>query len=154
MKMKMKNYGFSTLRVALLGVCAVGMVVPVLAQDGPPPPPAGQGQGYGHGGGQNQDRMLKRMTRELNLTPDQVSQIQAIQSDEGAKMQALNADGTDPGQNRHRQMKAIRDDETSRVRTVLTPDQQTKYDAMLAQRKEREQERRQEGAAPPPPPSL
>ena len=99
-----------------------------------------------------QARMLKRMTKELNLTPDQVSQIQAIQSDEATKLQALQSDTSDSGKGKHQQMKAIRDDQMSRTRAVLTDDQKPKYDAMLEQMKERQQEHHQGGGNQPPPP--
>ena len=151
----MKKFGLPALRIALLGACAACAAAPMLAQDAPPPPPsAGAGQGHNGGG---EGRMLKHMTKELNLTPDQVSQIQAIQSDEAAKMQALNADSSDPST--RKQKKAIREDGVSRTRAVLTDEQKPKFDAMLAQQKERQQEHRQGGAPPPspsdaPPPSL
>ena len=146
-----KKYGFSALRVALLGICAAAIAAPMHAQDAPPPPPPGGGYGHG-GGGENPARMLKHLTRELNLTPDQVSQVQAIQSDEATKMQALQADSSDTGKGRHQQMKAIHEDETGRIRAVLTGDQVSKYDAMLEQMKERRQEHRQGGQNQPPPP--
>ena len=161
---KLKTFGFPALRVALLGVCAAALAAPMVAQDAPPPPPPGAQQGPGgpggpgHGGGENSARMLKHLTRELNLTPDQVSQIQAIQSDEETKMQALHADTSDTGKGRHQQAKAIHEDGISRTRAVLTDDQKPKFDAMLEKMKERQQEHRQGGgnqATPPqPPPSL
>ena len=144
-----QRFGLSTLRIALLGLCTAAAAVPVLAQDGPPPPPP-QGGGMHHG--DQSGRMLKRLTRELNLSPDQVSQIQAIQADEATKMQALQADSADAGPGKHKQMKAIHEDGVARTRAVLTDDQKPKFDAMLAQQKEREQEHRQNGGAPPPPP--
>ncbi len=151
MKMMLKSYGLSTLRVAVLGLCAAAAAAPVMAQqDGPPPPPAGGRMG--HDGPEMQARMLKHLTKELNLTPDQVSQVQAIQADEASKMQALQADTADSGRGKHKQMKAIHEDGVARVRAVLTDQQKPQYDAMLAKQKEREQERREGGQAPPPPP--
>ena len=150
-----KKYGFPTLRVALLGSCAAAFALPALAQDAPPPPPAAAQQGPGapmHNGRDNSAHMLKHMTRELSLTPDQVSQIQAIQSDESSKIQALQADTADAGRGKHQQMKAIHDDQVSRIRAVLTDDQKPKFDAMLQQMKQRKQEQRQQGGATPPPP--
>ncbi len=147
----MRKFALPALRIALLGACAACVAAPMVAQDGPPPPPP-SGAGHGHGGGEMQAHMLKRMTRELNLTPDQVSQIQAIQGDESAKMQALNADSSDP--DTHKQRKAIREDGMSRTRAVLTDEQKPKFDAMIAQQRERQQEHHQGGAPPPPPPSL
>ena len=150
----LKKYSFPALRVALrltcVATCAAAFALPVFAQDAPPPAGAPM-----HDGRDNSARMLKHMTRELNLTPDQVSQIQAIQADESTKIQALQADSTDVGHGRHQQMKAIHEDQISRVRAVLTDDQKPKYDAMLQQMKQRQQEHRQQGGTQPtPPPSL
>ena len=155
-------------RVGLLTVASLALAGSTLAQDtqNAPPPPSQQGDypGGGHGGPgggpnnpQRQAQMLKRLTRELNLSPDQVTQIQAIQTDEGSRMAALRqsdaAGAPQPGQ--RKQMMEIRKDGMARTRAVLTDDQKVKYDAMLEKQKEREQEHRGgDGAAPPPPPSL
>ena len=151
-------FGFGIVRAVVLAGCVAAAAVPAMAQsqDAPPPPPAGHGMH--HDGPEQQARMLKRMTRELNLTPDQVTQVQAIQADEASKMQALNADTSDAGHGRHQQVKAIHEDGQARTRALLTDDQKTKFDAMEAHMKEHEHERGQRSdggnTPPPPPPSL
>ena len=155
------TYGLPALRIALLAVCAAA-TAPLFAQDAPPPPPP-QGSHAPRDPARMQAMMLKHMTRELSLTPDQVTQVQTIQTDEAAKMTALNADTGDAGKDKHRQEKAIREDENTRIKAVLTDDQKTRFDAMEAsQRERRGHHPGGEGGAPaggdtpppPPPPSL
>ena len=156
--MNIKN----AMRVGLLTVASLALAAPVFAQDtqDAPPPPAQQHGGPGGYGGPNnpqrQAQMLKRITRELNLTPDQVTQIQAIQADESSRVAALHQSDSSgapqPGQ--RKQMMEIRKDGMARTRAVLTDDQKVKYDALLEKQKEREQEHRNggDGSTPPPPP--
>ena len=150
------------LRVALLALCTSALAVPVLAQDAPPPPPQSQGGpggpgsgGPGRGGPEQQQRQLDMMTKRLNLTPDQVTQIKAIQADGRTKMMAMRDDTSMSQDDRRSKMMAMRQDEQSKIRGVLTDDQKTQYDAMQKQM----QERRGGGGGgyggpPPPPPQL
>src|SRR5437868_1624624 len=47
---------------------------------------------HGHGDpAERQAHMLKMMTKKLDLTPDQVTQVQGIQSDSASQMQALHS---------------------------------------------------------------
>ena len=75
-----------------LGCLALALCLPAmystqsLAQDTSGPPPAQQPDGAGQQGGrpsmeQMRERQLERMTKELNLTPDQVTQVRAIDKD-------------------------------------------------------------------------
>ena len=88
-------------RVAVLAACGAALsAVPMRAQDAPPPPPAGQdNQGPPpHEGRRDpaemQARHLKMMSKQLNLSPDQVSQIKAIDDDQMSQMQALRSDSS------------------------------------------------------------
>ena len=148
-----KMRALPALRAALLDVCTSALAAPMLAQDAPPPPPQGQG-GPGRGGPEQQQRQLDMMTKQLNLTPDQVTQIKAIQADGRSKNMAMRDDTSLSQEDRRAKMMSMRQDEQSKIRGVLTDDQKTKYDAMLKQM----QERRGGGGygggngGPPPPP--
>lgn len=127
------------------------------AQDTPPAgPPPGQGRGYGGGmgGPEQQQRQLDMMTKQLNLTPDQVTQIKAIQEDTHKQQMAMRDDTTTAGPDRRGKMMAMREAEQTKVKAVLTEDQKPKYDAMMAAQRER---RAQGGSGgnygPPPPPA-
>ncbi len=146
---------FSILRVAVLALCTGALAAPmVYAQDGPPPPQrGGRGGPGGPGGGgpEQQQRMLDHLTKELSLTPDQVTQIKTIQADGRSQMMALRDDSSVAGPDKRAKSMAIRETEQTKMKDVLTDAQKVKYDAMMEKMKE-ERGRRQEGSAPPPPP--
>jgi len=129
---------------------ALLFAVPVMAQDTTPaqgPPPGGRG---GRGGGDMQERRLNMMTQKLNLTPDQVTQVKAIQSDQATQMRALRDDTSTSKADKRTKMMDIRKSSDDKIRALLTPDQQTKFDAMQAQMKEKAQERKERGGGTPP----
>ncbi len=148
-----KLHVLPALRVALLAACTSALAVPMHAQDAPPPSYQGQG-GPGRGGPEQQQRQLDMMTKQLNLTPDQVTQIKAIQADGRTKMMAMRDDTSMSQDDKRSKMMSMRQDEQGKIRGVLTDDQKPKYDAMLQQM----QERRGgggyggNGGAPPQPP--
>lgn len=88
------------------------------------------------------------LQQQLNLTPDQTTQVRAIFASERTKMEALRSNNALSPDDRRTQMMAIHQDSDSKMRGILTPDQVTKYDAMQA----RMREHRRDGDAPPPPP--
>ena len=148
----MKLPSLSPLRVAVLALCTAALAAPmVYAQDGPPPPQRGGRGGPGGGGPEQQQRMLDHMTKELSLTPDQVTQIKAIQADGRTQMMALHDDTSVAGPDKRAKSMAIRETEQSKMKAVLTDAQKAKYDAMMEKMKEH-REHREEGSAPPPPP--
>ena len=154
-------------RMALLAVCSAALTAPlaVLAQDTPPPPPAQDGGGPGgpgghhdHGGSpqERQAKQLEEMTKHLNLTADQQTQVKQIFADRDAKMMALHSDTSVAQPDKREKMMGIMKDSSASIRAILTPDQQTKYDEMMAKRKD-EMEKHQHGGPgggdnPPPPP--
>jgi Spy/CpxP family protein refolding chaperone len=95
------------------------------------------------GGGE--ERQLQMMTRRLDLTADQQTQVKAILADRRSQMQAL-----------HARAMSIMQDSSSRIRTLLNEDQQQKFDEMQAKMRQRMQHRMGEmqgggGDTPPPP---
>jgi protein CpxP len=143
------------MRAAGILLCgALLAIVPAMAQqDAPPPPPQGNAQGAPPGGGQggrggmSPERRLEMMQTQLNLTPDQVTSIKAIFADGQAKMEAVRSDTTLSQDDRRAKMMSMRTDENAKVKAVLTPDQQTKFDDMQSRMRQRQQ-----GGGPPPPP--
>jgi len=128
------------LTIALSGLLACTAVPALYAQDNSTPPPQqGQWGGHGHGRGMmDPDRQLEHMTKQLDLTSDQQSQIKPILVDRQQKMQALFQNQSLSREDRHSQMMAIRQDTNSRIEGVLTDQQKQKFEAM----QERMQERR------------
>ncbi len=148
----------TTKRMMAAMVCGLVMsTAPVFAQDNQSAPATTQdnqqpGGGY-RGHGQTDDRRIEHMTKALNLTPDQVTQVKAIDASEHDQMRALHQDTTTAPADKRAKMMAIHQDSTTKVRALLTDDQKTKFDAMQAKMKERREEHQGEQGAPPPPPA-
>jgi Spy/CpxP family protein refolding chaperone len=155
MKSFMKDKMF---RAAAVLLCGAGLMVSaaVAQQDAaPPPPPDGQQQGPPMGGPHGMDpvRHAAMMQRRLDLTAGQTAQLQQIFTEEQAQMEALRSNTALAPEDRRAQMMGLHQGVQTRIRAVLTPDQQTKFDAMQARMRERRMGGRNEGAPPPPPPS-
>ena len=155
----MTKYG---LRIATLALCtAVAGAVPMLAQDTSAPPmqqdgPPRGGPG-GRGGMMGGERQMEMMTKQLNLTPEQVTSIKAIEDDSRKQSMALREDTSTPQEQKRDKMMAIRTASMAKVKALLTDEQKTKYDAMMARMRERGPGGRgpggPDGPPPPPPPS-
>jgi len=143
------------LQAALLALCTTALSpLPAMAQD--PAPAATQDQAGppngGHRGGQREEHQVEFLTKKLNLTPDQVTQVKAIDDDSRTQMMALRQDTTTPQADKRAKMMDIHKASQDKIRAVLTDDQKTKYDALQAQMKERRESRDGGQGAPPPPP--
>lgn len=115
------------LTLAMSGVLALGVCAYAQDQENPPPP---QGQ-WGHGPHRmDPDRELQHLTRELNLSSDQQSQIKPLLVDQQQKMQALFQDESLAQEDRHAKAKSISDDTHSKIEALLTDEQKPKYEAM------------------------
>jgi periplasmic protein CpxP/Spy len=147
--MKMTMFRKAGMQTAMLALCATALyVAPIMAQDtAPPPPPAGQmREGPGHRGD-----MVEMLTKKLNLTPDQVTQVKAINDDSMTQAKAVRDDASLSQADRRSKMMDIHKASQDKIRGVLTDEQKTKYDAMQAEMKAKMQERRQGGGDTPPP---
>lgn len=113
--------------------------------DAPPPPPPPDGGR--HRGGMGPEHRVEMLQHALNLSADQTTQVKAVMESERPKMEALRANSSLSQEDRHSQMMAIHQDESTRIRALLTADQATKYDAMEA----RMREHRGPMGNPPPP---
>jgi len=131
--------------LALAGLLSVagGMAI---AQDNTSAAPA-QGQGYGHRG-MNPDEQLKHLTKQLDLTADQQTQIKPILENRDAQMKQIWQDQSIAPQDRHTKMKALQVDSKTKIEAVLNDTQKQKYEAMQAKMQERMHDRMQGGEAP------
>jgi len=149
--MKMMTFRRSMIGAATLALCTLALsTMPMVAQDNAaPPPPQGQmGNGHGHG----EEHQLERMTKQLNLSPDQVTQVKAIDDNTRQQMMALRNDSSVAGPDRRAKMMAIHQASQDKVRAVLNDDQKTKYDAMQAEMKARRESHEGGQGGPPAPP--
>lgn len=126
----MRNTLFTTL--ALGGVLAFGATSALYAQDSTAPAPQEQQQGpMGHGRRHmDPDRQLQHMTKTLNLTSDQQTQIRPILVDRQQKMEALFQDQSLSREDRHSKMQAIQQDTKSRIEAVLNDQQKQTFESM------------------------
>jgi protein CpxP len=131
------------MRTALLALCTIALVtVPMMAQDNSAPAPQQQDQAGpprgGRGGGEHQ---LEMLTKRLNLTPDQVTQVKAIEDDSRTQSMAVRNDSTIAQPDKRAKMMDIRKASQDKIRGVLTDEQKPKYDALLAEQQQRMQNR-------------
>jgi Spy/CpxP family protein refolding chaperone len=124
--MTMTRFQKFAVRFGALALCSAALgAAPAMAQGG---------GGYGGGGGMNpqaQQAQMDAMTKAVGLTPDQVTKIQAINADAMKQQMALRESGGDPQEMRPK-MQAIRTDQQTKIKALLTDDQKPKYDAYLA----------------------
>lgn len=87
----------------------------------------GQGQmGPGHRM-MSPDQRLQHLTKTLNLTSDQQAKIKPMLEQEQTQMQAMHQDTSMSQQDKWAKAKSIREGTNDQIRSVLTPDQQTKF---------------------------
>jgi Spy/CpxP family protein refolding chaperone len=114
--------------VALICLLAPGATGVTFAQDNSVP--TAQKQGDGPSRHLDPDKLLRKMTRELDLTSDQQSQIKPILIDQNQKAKAVFQDQSLSDKNRRSRMKSIRADNKVKIEALLTPVQKQKYEAM------------------------
>lgn len=160
MKRVWKTAMFPRVVVCLCGA-ALAAGAAMAQQEAPPPPPPGVQQ-QGPPPPMNPERRVQRMQQRLDLTPDQTAQLRSILVDGMQKMDALRMNGSMAAQDLRAQMQSTRKEMEAKIRGLLTPEQQAKFDQMQQQMRAREKARRAEqqngGAGPdgtpdgPPPP--
>jgi Spy/CpxP family protein refolding chaperone len=114
--------------IALGGLLALSANYVVFAQD-----TGGQQQGQGgqgHRGMMNPDKQLEHMTKTLNLSADQQTQLKPILTDRQQKMQALFQDQSLSREDRHSKAEAIQQDTRTRIEATLNDQQKQQFEAM------------------------
>ena len=136
--------------IALGGMLALGANAALYAQD-QAQTPGGQQQGqWGHGHGRGMmdpDRQLAHMTRALNLSADQQTQIKPILTERQQKMQALWQDQSLSREDRHSKAEAIHQDTRTRIEAVLNDQQKQQFEA-IQERGPRGEANRPQGVTP------
>jgi protein CpxP len=99
-----------------------------------------------------EERQVEFLTKKLNLTADQVTQVKAIDDDSRKQMRALREDTSTPGSDKRDKMMDIHKASQDKIRAVLTDDQKTKFDALQTEMREHRGNRGGGPGGPPPPP--
>jgi Spy/CpxP family protein refolding chaperone len=153
--MKMTIFHKPMMRAAVLALCTATLSAApmMMAQDNTAPPPQQQdNMGPPSGGhGRRGERQVEMLTKRLDLTPDQVTQVKAIDADQMSQMKALRDDTSTPQADKRSKMMAIRQASQDKIRGVLTDEQKPKYDAMLAKMQQRHHDHQGGDEAAPPP---
>ncbi|MEL7118704.1 MAG: T9SS type A sorting domain-containing protein [Bacteroidota bacterium] len=84
---------------------------------------------------------IEMLTQQLNLTDDQVAQIQALETDFKTKMKALRDQDFESQEDRKTAFQALRAEQETAFNNILTEEQQAELSALKSERKERFQKR-------------
>lgn len=100
------------------------------------------------GGGQRRspEEQAKNLQTQLKLTDDQTAKITSIMQMQSTKMDSVRNAGGD-----RQAMMPIRQAMAAKVKAILTPDQATAYDKMLADQQAQQRARMQNGGGGAPP---
>jgi len=131
--------------IALTGLLGLGMTA--FAQDQSTTTPAPM---HGHGQRMNPDNQLAHLTKALDLTSDQQTQIKPILENQQQQMMQIHQDQSMSRQDKMTKAKGIHEDTTTKIEAVLNDQQKQKYEAMQQKMQEHMQQRMQGGAGAQP----
>lgn len=126
----------SRLQIALLTTMLAVAALPAaraVDETQPAPPPTGGAKGpeaRPWRGPRGPRERLQRMSEALNLTQEQKDRVAAIFKENAPQIQAIMSDEARARDERRAKMQELRKDMRARIRAVLTPEQQTKFDTM------------------------
>jgi hypothetical protein len=148
--MKMKTMLIAALTAGTLLACSL----PLLAQDAPTPPPAGGAPGGGgrRGGAMTSDAMIARFQTALEtnkLSDDVIAKLKPVLDDMIKKQTDLRADQSIAPEDRTTKRAAIVKDASDAVKAIVTAEQFTVIQPLLA--RAGGGRRGGGGGAPPPP---
>lgn len=106
--------------------------------------PSAAGNGPGPHRQMDPDRQVKMLTKKLNLTADQQTQIRSILTDRQQQFESIRNDSSLAPKDRREKMRSLREDSENKIKGVLTDSQKPIYDQMQQQMRERMQQHRQD----------
>jgi Spy/CpxP family protein refolding chaperone len=107
-------------RIGAVAICSAALCVPMMAQGGP--------------GRMTPEMRVANIDKAVTLTDDQKTKITAIYTADAKTMADLRA-AQDPDM--RTKMTAMRADENTKIKALLTDEQKPKYDAYLASQPQR-----------------
>ena len=94
--------------------------------------PGPGGRGPDGGPGADRGEMLRRLGEELQLSDAQKEKLMPLLREEGEKMRALQADTKLSREERMAKFKELRESASAKTKTILTPEQQEKWEKIRA----------------------
>ncbi len=159
-----KRYKFMSAGAAILGI-ALCVPAAMLAQTADQTstqsnPEGGNSMNSMHNRRPSARRQLKRMTKMLNLTPDQQQQMLPILQDHQSKMEAMRNDTSTSPEQRRQQRHDLMMDTHQKLEALMTDSQKQQFEQYVQQHRDRMRNGgmgRGEGSGsmgnnPPPPP--
>ena len=141
----------------LLGIAGFLLIAsPLVRADEPgvgtPPPPAPGEKGERREHRQDMRENSEKMAKELNLTPDQKIQIEAIHKQTRESLKAVRNDASLSEDQKHEKGREIMKSAGDQERAILTPEQQAKAKELREKHGRHGPGDRPPGETPPPPP--
>lgn len=137
-------------RFALLGFAlGIGATSAVYArpfQDTPPPAESGNAAS-GHHAMPDPQKQTARLSRKLQLTPDQAAKIEPILANRVQQIQQMRADTSSSPRDVHQKMRALKQDTDSQIQAILTDSQRQQYQQMQQEAMQKHLDRKQGAAA-------
>lgn len=121
--------------LVLTGILSITGGAAFAQSDTPAQQPAPTAPGGHHGMSVNDQ--LARMTKELNLTSDQATQIKPILTDRMQQMEALHQDQSMSQEDKMAKMKSLREDSNTKIEAVLNDTQKQQFAEMQAKQQQR-----------------
>jgi Spy/CpxP family protein refolding chaperone len=122
----------------LTGTLVVAGGAAFAQSDGTAQQPAPMAPGMRHG--MSPDEQLARMTKDLNLTSDQATQIKPILVNRQQQMMTLRQDQSMSQEDKMAKMKSLREDSNTKIAAVLNDTQKQQFAEMQAKQQQRMQQ--------------
>jgi periplasmic protein CpxP/Spy len=126
-----------------LGVAMAAPQATAPAQDQTAPQQKGEWAGHRHA---DPNKEVQHLSKKLNLTADQQSQILPILTERQQQMESIRNDSSLSPQDRRAKMRSAREDADTKLRAVLNDDQKKTYDQMQQQMREHRSEHRNQNS--------
>ena len=78
---------------------------------------------------------VQRLDKVLTFTDEQKTKVKAIYEDQAKQLKALRADASGDRKEAAAKARKINDDTNTKIKAILTPEQQTKFTEMLAKQR-------------------
>lgn len=118
-----------TFAVATLAL-ALGVPASQAAEDSAPSPDSSHERASSHRHGGERGERLKKLAEKLELTAEQKEKIRPILVEEARALKAVRDDDALTKEARREKARDIRETHRAQIRSLLTPEQQAKFDAM------------------------
>jgi len=96
-------------------------------------------EGHGQHRQMDPEQQVKRLSKRLNLTPDQQSKLLPILTDQKQQFESIRNDSSLAQKDRYQKMHAVREDTDTKIEALLTDSQKQTYAQMKAEMRERQQ---------------